>query len=60
MASNIGYELRRTNNGFRQTVWDTANGTGVWQIDLELQLAHELTDALDRLDAHTPTTAIAS
>jgi hypothetical protein len=35
-------------------VWDTATGTpavvkGVWQVDLELELADELTDALNWL-----------
>jgi hypothetical protein len=36
-------------------VWDTAKGTpavvkGVWQVDLELEQADELTDALNWLD----------
>jgi hypothetical protein len=44
------YELRRTAN--RWTVWDTEKGTpatvkDVWQVDLELQVAEELTDALN-------------
>jgi hypothetical protein len=44
------YELRRTASGW--TVWDTAKGTpavvkGVWQVDLELEQADELTDALN-------------
>ena len=46
------YELRKTASGW--TVWDTAKGTpavvkGVWQVDLELELADELTDALNWL-----------
>jgi hypothetical protein len=51
------YELRRTASGW--TVWDTAKGTpavvkNVWQVDLELELADELTDALNWLDDHAP------
>jgi hypothetical protein len=54
MASSR-YELRKTAD--RWTVWDTAKGTpavvkGVWQVDLELELADELTDALNWLDDH--------
>jgi hypothetical protein len=49
------YELRKTTSGW--TVWDTAMGApavvkGVWQVDLELELADELTDALNWLDVH--------
>jgi hypothetical protein len=49
------YELRKTTSGW--TVWDTAKGTpaavkGAWQVDLELELADELTDALNWLDDH--------
>jgi hypothetical protein len=44
------YELRMTAS--RWTVWDTAKGTpatvkDVWQVGLELQVAEELTDALN-------------
>jgi hypothetical protein len=44
------YELRKTAS--RWTVWDTEKGTpatvkDVWQVDLELQVAEELTDALN-------------
>jgi hypothetical protein len=51
------YELRKTASGW--TVWDTATGTpatvkGVWQVDLELEAADELTDAMNWLDRHTP------
>ena len=51
------YELRKTTSGW--TVWDAAMGTpavvkGVWQVDLELELADELTDALNWLDDHAP------
>jgi hypothetical protein len=48
------YELRKTASGW--TVWDTAKRTpavvkNVWQVDLELELADDLTDAMNRLDA---------
>jgi hypothetical protein len=51
------YELRNTTSGW--TVWDTVIGTpaavkGVWQVDLELELADELADALNWLDDHAP------
>jgi hypothetical protein len=51
------YELRKTTSGW--TVWDTAKGTpaavkGVWQVDLELELADDLTDALNWLDEDAP------
>ena len=51
------YELRKTTSGW--TVWDTAMATpavvkGVWQVDLELELADELADALNWLDNHAP------
>jgi hypothetical protein len=51
------YELRKTTSGW--TVWDTAMSTpavvkGVWQVDLELELADELTDALNWIDDHAP------
>jgi hypothetical protein len=56
MASDR-YELRKTASGW--TVWDTAKGTpavvkGVWQVDLELELADELTDALNWLADQAP------
>ena len=40
-------------------MWDTAKGTpatvqGVWQVDLELELADDLTDALNWLDEDAP------
>lgn len=51
------YELRKTASGW--TVWDTAKGTpavvkNVWQVDLELELADDLSDALNWLDDHAP------
>lgn len=54
------YELRETASGW--TVWDTAKGTpatikDVWQVDLELEAAGELTDALNWLDDHAPSSA---
>jgi hypothetical protein len=62
MAS-IRYELRKTASGW--TVWDTEKGTpadvkGVWQVDLELELADDLTDALNWLDEDAPTKANAT
>jgi hypothetical protein len=59
MAS-VRYELRKTTSGW--TVWDSAKGTpavvkGVWQVDLELELADELADALNWLDDHAPAKA---
>jgi hypothetical protein len=54
MASSR-YELRKTASGW--TVWDTETGTpatvkGAWQVDLEMEIADELTDALNWLDDH--------
>ena len=54
---NTRYELRKTTSGW--TVWDTANDTpatvkGVWQVGLELEIADDLTDALNWLDARAP------
>jgi hypothetical protein len=51
------FELRKTASGW--SVWDTAKATpavvkGVWQVDLELELADDLTDALNWLDEHAP------
>lgn len=51
------YELRKTVSGW--SVWDTVTETpavvkGVWQVDLELEIADELTDALNWLDDHAP------
>lgn len=51
------YELRKTTSGW--TVRDTAKDTpatvkGVWQVDLELELADELADALNWLDQRKP------
>jgi hypothetical protein len=48
------YELRKTASGW--TVWDSAQGTpavvkGVWQVHLELELADDLTDALNWLES---------
>ena len=59
MAS-IRYELRKTTSGW--TVWDTEKGTpatvkGVWQVDLGLELADDLTDALNWLDEDAPAKA---
>ena len=47
------YELRKTVSGW--TVWDTGTGTpatvdGVWQVDLNLDIADDLTDSLNWLD----------
>lgn len=55
------YELRKTASD-SWAVWDTANGTpavvkGAWQVDLELQNADELTDALNWLDERAPANA---
>jgi len=54
------YELRKTASGW--TVWDTAKGTpatveGVWQVDLNLEIADELTDALNWLADRAPSNA---
>jgi hypothetical protein len=51
------YELRKTASGW--TAWDPATGTpavvkGVWQVDLELEAADELTDALNWLADRAP------
>jgi hypothetical protein len=62
MAS-IRYELRKTASGW--AVWDSEKGTpaavkDVWQVDLELELADDLTDALNWLDEDAPTKASAT
>jgi hypothetical protein len=54
MASSR-YELRKTASGW--TVWNTETGLpatvkGAWQVDLEMEIADELTDALNWLDDH--------
>ena len=58
--ANTRYELRKTASCW--TVWDTAKGTpasvkGVWQVNLELEFADDLTDALNWLDDDGPTKA---
>ena len=57
IIASARYELQKTASSW--TVWDTAKGTpalvkGVWQVDLELELADELTDALNWLADQAP------
>ena len=51
------YELRKTVSGW--TVWDTVTETpavvkGAWQVDLELEIADDLADALNWLNDYAP------